>query len=439
MHKRATLLLYAAFVALSSFAAEPLRVWPVAPTTREWFGVRVLAPGCVASIVDTFSALPQRIDVRITAGACPTRPFVPAFTGPTDVDENFAPRPAGEYHITVRWQDGAKETILSEGRLIIHEDVPDVEVQPWVLNVAGGTELHVRGHLPLCPEIPCPETGIVTIDGQPFTAPYVRDELIVDAAPPHAEGAADVGIRYNGKELQSNALLYYYDARSEPEWSVFEPVLLPVLDSGPGLLGSMWETEGMIARLPSYLVGPGAPASDNDTAGFRKLAGRGFPHGAIVAIPRRESALTHLALRLREVSRNADGYGTELPVVHERDFQTSGQSLYDVPVGPRFRSKLRVYSIHRRSSDQGQATVTITRSGTNRYVLTAVLRWTAPHCAYESCTPAYADLDLDSLPNAEVRAGGRFDLRFSVGDTDMWGFVTVVDNVTQSVSVISPR
>ena len=209
----------------------------------------------------------------MTAEPCPK--FVPPITGPITVSfyPLFAPRPAGDYHVTVRWQDGASERILYEGRLVIHEVVPDVEVRPWVVNVAGGTELRVSGHLPLCLQSSgnCPETGIVTIDGQPFTARYEPDHLIVDGAPPHAEGAVDIGIRYNGKELRSNALLYYYDPQSTPEWSVFEPVLLPVLDGGPGVLGSMWETEAVVGTQPFFLAGAG-----ENTTGFRRT-GRSLP------------------------------------------------------------------------------------------------------------------------------------------------------------------
>ncbi len=101
----------------------------------------------------------------------------------------------------MRLQKGGSETILGEQRLVIHEEVPDVEVRPWVAPVAGGTQLHVRARLGLCLQASgWPETGIVTTDGQPFTAHYSPDEFLVDAAPPHAEGAVDVGIRYNGKD-----------------------------------------------------------------------------------------------------------------------------------------------------------------------------------------------------------------------------------------------
>ena len=50
-------------------------------------------------------------------------------------------------------------------------------------------------------------------------------------------------------------------AAREPEWSVFEPVLLPVLDAGPGALGSMWETEAIVSVEPWFLVDASAPAT----------------------------------------------------------------------------------------------------------------------------------------------------------------------------------
>jgi hypothetical protein len=393
--------------------------------------------------VVTASISPPRIDILLTAAPCPdTSPFFPfpPPTGPTIVFQQFAPRPAGDYHITVRLQNGARETILGESRLVIHEEVPDVEVRPWVATVAGGTQLHVRAHGVLCLQgSGCPETGIVTIDGQPFTARYTPDELIVDAAPPHAEGAVDVGIRYNGKELRSNALLYYYDPQNEPEWSVFDPVLLPVLDGGPGAFGSSWETEAMVSGEPTYYVAAGAPPDATGTAG-RRFPGRGFPNGAIFAVPRRDSGQTHFALRLRETSRNPDGYGTELPVVREKDFAGPQVSFYDVPAGPRFRSKLRIYSLNPPEGDPGAISVRLALSGTNREAGSWAPTWTRPRCTFDSCMPAYAELDLDTLSwIPEIRAGGRFDLKLWTNYANVWGFVSVVDNETQSVSVISPR
>lgn len=52
---------------------------------------------------------------------------------------------------------------------------------------------------------------------------------------------------------------------------------------------------------------------------------------------------------------------------------------------------------------------------------------------------AYAELDLDTLSsNPQIGSGGRFDL-FWTNYADVWAFVSVVDNTTQTVSVISPR
>jgi hypothetical protein len=439
------LFLCAALLALPSFGADSLRVTPAAPSTYDTFMLQAFVPGCMeGATVITSSALPPRIDILAKAAPCPILPFpyqgIPV-TGPTGLYQQFSPRPAGDYHITVRLQNGASETIVSEGRLVIHEEVPNVEVRPWVAPVAGGTELRVRAHGVLCLQSSvCPETGIVTIDGQPFTARYVQEELIVDAAPPHAEGAVDVGIRYNGQDLRSNALLYYYDPRHEPEWSVFDPVLLPVLDSGPGALGSSWETEAIVSGEPTYYVAASAPGSANDTAGFRRFSGHGFPNGAVFAVPRRESAETHYALRLRETSRNPDSYGTELPVVREKDFVGPPMFFYDVPAGPRFRSKLRVYSLNPPEGTNGQVSARLTLSGTRREVTWQPLTWMRPRCTYESCMPTYAELDLDTLSwIPEIRAGGRFDLSFWTNYANAWAFVSVVDNTTQSVSVISPR
>ena len=61
-------------------------------------------------------------------------------------------------------------------------------------------------------------------------------------------------------------------------------------------------------------------------------------------------------------------------------------------------------------------------------------------CTYDSCVPAYAELDLDALSSdPRIGTGGRFDLTFWTNYAEVWAFVSVVDNTTQTVSVISPR
>src|SRR4051812_26808737 len=118
MHNRPTFFLCAALLALPSFASESLRVTPAAPNTTDKFSLQVFAPGCTAGLpVITSSTTPPRIDILVTAAACPILPFpVPIpVTGPTVMYLPFAPRPAGDYHVTVRLRNGASELILNEG------------------------------------------------------------------------------------------------------------------------------------------------------------------------------------------------------------------------------------------------------------------------------------------------------------------------------------
>src|SRR5258706_9089379 len=276
-------------LALRSFAGGQVWVTPAAPSATDTFMARVFAPGCLAASPVVTSA-GSTIDVQLTAAPCPSIPNLPSITGPTVVYQWFAARAAGDYHIRIRWKDASgAETILAERRLVIHDAVPDVEVNPWVSPVTGGSELHVRAHTGgLCAiaNANCPATGLVTIDGQPFAGRYQQDELIIDALPPHAEGAGDVIVSYNGKELRSDALLYYYDPRHQPELSVFEPMLLPVLDSGPGAFGTRWETTAVMSGEPSYYtIPPSSLPGEHETDRFRHIPRAGFPNGAVVYIP----------------------------------------------------------------------------------------------------------------------------------------------------------
>ena len=137
---------------------------------------------------------------------------------------------------------------------------------------------------------------------------------------------------------------------------MYEPILFPVLFSAEGAYGSRWEAEATVsnpAPWPVYAeytlhqVGPCIQDCDPpfEPKSFEKFWG-GYPRGTVMWAPRSEASHLALALRIRDLSRQEEGYGIEVPVVRERDFiHGSNIHLLDVPLDPRYRVKVRIYMI----------------------------------------------------------------------------------------------
>jgi hypothetical protein len=102
--------------------------------------------------------------------------------------------------------------------------------------------------------------------------------------------------------------------------------------------------------------------------------------------------------------------------------------LLDVPLERGYRAKLRVYAY---DAPGGAASVTITRPGgvseTSYPGLVRVCTGAACHF--------YTELDLPAVDGDGVRA----DVEVQVGDAALaWGFITVTNDTTQQVTVVTP-
>ena len=52
-----------------------------------------------------------------------------------------------------------------------------------------------------------------------------------------------------------------------------------------------------------------------------------------------------MGLRVRDLSRQLDTWGAEIPIVQESDFRSGNADLLDIPIKPGFRQMLRVYDL----------------------------------------------------------------------------------------------
>ncbi|HEX7807921.1 MAG TPA: hypothetical protein VF608_04345, partial [Thermoanaerobaculia bacterium] len=165
---------------------------------------------------------------------------------------------------------------------------------------------------------------------------------------------------------------------------------------------------------------------------YTRFEGQDFPHGAILLSPRGESDTLSFSLRVRDTSRVRDGFGTEIPVVRERDMSREHTlALLDVPRDPRYRVKLRAYAVRPFGETPQRVRVTIVNPDT-KVRTEQSFEFAVPHDAFH---PAYAELDLPAGAEGE-RSAIYVD---PVWQTLTWVFATVTNNDTQQVTTITPN
>lgn len=132
-------------------------------------------------------------------------------------------------------------------------------------------------------------------------------------------------------------------------------------------------------------------------------------------------------LRVYDVSRNDQNFGTEMPIVRERELTTAPIHLPGVPITAGFRNTLRIYG---------------TKATTVRVTIGMQTMDIALTPSANIHDPAYAISTV--FPTAAP--GGASTLRVTVTPLDtsenaarIWAFVSVTNNVTQLITTITPQ
>lgn len=145
-----------------------------------------------------------------------------------------------------------------------------------------------------------------------------------------------------------------------------------------------------------------------------------------------------IELHVRDISRESEGHGTEVPVVGAEDTFTAETpiALVNIPMGSLYRQKLRIYDF---DGEFGRTVnVKIYRHlGVSALVAErSVTLSSAPVPEYPHY-PGYAQLDLDTMP--EVAGLDRVHVVIELSEQgSFWAFVSVTNNVTQQVTTVSP-
>lgn len=238
----------------------------------------------------------------------------------------------------------------------------------------------------------------------------------------------------------------------------YEKILLPVsigFLAVPGAHGSQWMTE-LVGHNPSaetisvapaissvclslcvyFNHGPGTSFTVRLSPIFPGLGAFVYVHDDKAFIPAAESV--RLSLRVQDVSRQALTWGTELPVVREKDLFLTPLSLLNVPTDERFRQTLRIYDF---DGDQSQVRLLIyTMAGATPIVdsVVTLAKIREVRNLHESVAQAtFADLRA-AFPELPVNERLRIEVQPITTGLRFWAFVSVTNNETQHITTVTP-
>lgn len=317
----------------------------------------------------------------------------------------------------------------------------------------GGNFVHItRGYelygLTTCPFVPC-ANSVKFGDAFGRIVSNTPSEIVA-IAPPHAAGSVDITVTTTGTAtpvVLANA--YRYQSRSKGE---AERILIPVASSGPGPNAARFETEILITNASDEAVpvmGADVPQNlgispvpiptlpPHTTGTFTDML-FGVPGhaGAFIYVPARLARDVITKVRVHDTSRDASAHGVEIPVVSDLDFAAVVR-LTSIPTDARFRSTLRVYAYD--STNFGPVTLRVRDNADGTLLATVPVALNAVR-SQDGIFPASAQLSLDPIIEP-LRSHAR--LRIDIADSDairpIWGFVSITNNQTQEMTLVTPQ
>jgi hypothetical protein len=234
-----------------------------------------------------------------------------------------------------------------------------------------------------------------------------------------------------------------------------ERLLVPVLHHGaPGRFGSLW--------VGSLLAGNRAdvPVFFSTGFGISSLPGGGLVRiqpgatvpvfgsvtlgGQIFAVEKEYADDVHLSLRIADVNRRPVNQGTEIPIVREQDWKTEPVELLDIPTDVLVRQTLRIYEPEG-TNRTGVRVAFHPLFGTQPPIAEVVLE---PRGGSEmtlspwfSGVPAFVEIPdlIAAFPQLAIQERIRIRIEPLTPGMRYWAFVTITDNATQQVTVVTPQ
>ena len=235
------------------------------------------------------------------------------------------------------------------------------------------------------------------------------DTEIVALTPPHAAGTVDLTVNIAGKKKITLPAAFTFE-----DSTTYERLLLPVVVSNaPGAFGSIWTTEVLLSNntdaavsIQNVVIQPHQSVS---------LPAANEPNGVFLLVPRGN---VDVQLRVRDLSREAQTFGTSIPVVRTTEFRPIVR-IHGVPTDSRFRSTLRIYNY---PGESGAVRLQIFDEATGALLVSNTVT------AFIQPVPPFTGHD-----RVRIEVDSNVD-----PPRPIWAFVSITNNETQHVTVIAP-
>jgi hypothetical protein len=313
-------------------------------------------------------------------------------------------------------------------------------VIPGIGPAAGGTTVTISGTgFSECVICSPPAPPDVFFGNTPAASVRLVNGTTIEAvSPPHPAGTVGVTVaQFNGRTTLDGGFTYTGELGD-----AFERVLVPIfMPPVRGPFGSEFRTL-VYATNSSNRPGERALLYGLDTTCFLALPVVG-PEDARVLdpgetlelqpdcstgpaiffmVPKPTADRVTFNARVFDTSRGVLTHGTEIPIVRPNEFKNGRLVLVAVPLDERFRNTLRIYS-------DRPTTVTVTYQ--------AEVRTVPLQAGRTPFEPAYAALGNfpRQTPNIEPLANVRIEAPDGV---PIWAFVSVTNNTSQEITIVSP-
>lgn len=372
---------------------------------------------------------------------------------PGDVTVDLGILPAGIYDVLV--SPGMLLSVIAEQTLVVREANPRFDVRPNTRGAVNDVIRLVGNDLVHCvvgpqPPLVCDPvtvhfgTTAAEIISVSFDQIWVKQPLL-------APGTYDVTIERPGVPL--TAIAAFHVPKAAPAMvneSFYARVLLPVFWSGPGAFGAQWQSEATAWNGNEYPLTPAhatifhiqcpittcdSRVPGNSTATVN--ADGSTVTGVVEELPRQATAKSDFGLVIRDTSRADKDLGTEIPVVRDSQLFARTFSIPNVPADARYRLTLRLYDL---DGVEGVFSLRIYTNGAPYPTVTESIALTAQESLRNGGFAIVNDL-IAKYP----QLAGSGPLRVEIdplirhGARSAWGFITVTNNDTQHVTVISPQ
>jgi len=312
---------------------------------------------------------------------------------------------------------------------------------------AGGTQVTITGtgfSSECFPHFNCGFPKVFFGIAEAASVQMVSETTLIATTPKYLPGT--IGVRVtNAVEAAARELPFRFNG---PVPETFVRFLLPTFtEPVHGANGSEFRTE-LRAQVSGPKVAPVRVFGVHEDCLFVCISGEMDPFwltneeslepqdvsyngrpAKFVYVPAADVSSFTANLRVFDVSRDADNYGTEMPIVHQREFTKDQLTMLGVPSDPRFRNTLRVYNARFLPM---VVTMSINGEEAARIVVPAAIGIFDPGVAVYSDFPQ----NVGPMTVTIEQPASQNDAEFR---EPVWAFITVTNNETQLITTVTPR